>query len=289
MHEAVRQMLEKYDCRRLEDYVQALREILQEITLLGLWRSKFFEKAAFYGGTSLRILHGLDRFSEDLDFSLLIPTPDFNLAKYGDALQKEMRAFGFDVWAETKNKTTISAVQSAFLKANTLKQLLTIEAGEEIVRELPKGQQVKIKIEVDTDPPSGFETEIQYLLQPIPFPVRVYSLPDLFAGKMHALLCRKWKNRVKGRDWYDLVWYVTHHPELHLPHLAQRLQQSGDWDINVSLTPETFRKCLHDTIDALNIDMAKRDIEPFIKNPDTLEVWSQAFFHNISDRIKLIT
>ena len=285
MHEAVRQMLEKYDCRRLEDYVQALREILQEIALLGLWRSKFFERAAFYGGTSLRILHGLDRFSEDMDFSLLRQEQNFNLGRYGDALQREMSAYGFDVWTETKRKRTASAIQSAFLKANTLKQLLIIEAGEEIVRELPKGQQVKIKLEVDTDPPGGFETEIAYLLQPIPFSVRVYTLPDLFAGKMHALLCRKWKQRVKGRDWYDLIWYVTHHPTLHLSHLAQRLRQSGDRDV---VTPQAFRKDLHDAIDALNVEHAKRDIEPFVRNPEVLEIWSHAFFHTLVNRIQLI-
>ena len=285
MHEAIRQMLEKYDCRRLEDYVQALREILQEIALLGLWRSKFFERAAFYGGTSLRILHGLDRFSEDMDFSLLSSKKNFNLGRYGDALQREMRAYGFDVWTETKSKRTTSAIQSAFLKANTLKQLLIIEAGEEIVRELPKGQQVKIKVEVDTDPPGGFETEIAYLLQPIPFSVRVYTLPDLFAGKMHALLCRKWKQRVKGRDWYDLIWYVTHHPTLHLSHLEQRLRQSGDRDV---ITPQVFRKDLHDAIDALDVDQAKRDIEPFVKNPETLDVWSHTFFHSLVNRIQLI-
>ncbi len=285
MHEAIRQMLEKYDCRRLEDYVQALREILQEIALLGLWRSKFFERAAFYGGTSLRILHGLDRFSEDMDFSLLSSKKNFNLGRYGDALQREMRAYGFDVWTETKSKRTTSAIQSAFLKANTLKQLLIIEAGEEIVRELPKGQQVKIKVEVDTDPPGGFETEIAYLLQPIPFSVRVYTLPDLFAGKMHALLCRKWKQRVKGRDWYDLIWYVTHHPTLHLSHLEQRLRQSGDRDV---ITPQVFRKDMHDAIDALDVDQAKRDIEPFVKNPETLDVWSHTFFHTLVDRIQLI-
>ena len=285
MHEAIRQMLEKYDCRRLEDYVQALREILQEIALLGLWRSKFFERAAFYGGTSLRILHGLDRFSEDMDFSLLSSKKNFNLGRYGDALQREMRAYGFDVWTETKSKRTTSAIQSAFLKANTLKQLLIIEAGEEIVRELPKGQQVKIKVEVDTDPPGGFETEIAYLLQPIPFSVRVYTLPDLFAGKMHALLCRKWKQRVKGRDWYDLIWYVTHHPTLHLSHLEQRLRQSGDRDV---ITPQVFRKDLHDAIDALDVDQAKRDIEPFVKNPETLDVWSHTFFYTLVNRIQLI-
>src|SRR5271157_4585321 len=207
MNEAIARMMARYDGRRREDYVRALREILQEIALLGLWRSKFFEKAAFYGGTALRILYGLDRFSEDLDFSLLEPKPDFDLSKYCVALQTEMRSFGFEVTIESKEKRRQSAVQSAFIKSNTLKQLVVIETAEELVRTVPRGQVLKIRLEVDTVPPPGFSTEVKYLLHPIPFPVKSYTLPDLFAGKRHALLCRRWKTRVKGRDWYDFVWF----------------------------------------------------------------------------------
>ncbi len=204
MQEAIAQMLTKYECKSADDYVHALREILQEIALLGLWRSKFFEKAAFYGGTALRTLYGLDRFSEDLDFSLLEPMADFELKRYSDALEKELVAFGFEVSVEVKNKSVETAVQSAFLKGNTANQLLVIQAGEEIVRQIPPGQIVRIKLEIDTDPPGGFATENKYLLQPIPFSVRSYTLPNLFAGKMHALLCRRWKNRVKGG--IGMIW-----------------------------------------------------------------------------------
>ena len=208
MNDAVARMLARYKPRTTEDYVQALREILQEISLLGLWRSKFFDKAAFYGGTSLRLLYGLDRFSEDLDFLLLKPMPQFTLNSYMQALQREVSSFGFNVHIEKKNKTTENQIQSAFLKTNTARQLLVIEAGEPVVRQIPHGQTLKIRIEIDTDPPGGFETETKFLLHPIPFGVRTYVLADLFAGKMHAVLCRRWKNRVKGRDWYDLVWYA---------------------------------------------------------------------------------
>jgi len=200
MHEAVARMLAKYEPKSVDDSVRALREIIQEVALLGLWRSKFFEHAAFYGGTALRILYGLDRFSENLDFSLLEPSPDFNLARYTASLEEELSAFGFNVRVEMVDKAVESAVQSAFLKANTRNELLVIETGGELA-----GQVLKVKIEVDTEPPTGFTTSTRYLLQPIPFAVRSYSLPDLFAGKMHALLFRRWKNRVKGRDWYDFV------------------------------------------------------------------------------------
>jgi predicted nucleotidyltransferase component of viral defense system len=288
VNEAISRMLSRYDCRRVEDYMRALREILQEIALLGLWRSKFYEKAAFYGGTALRTLYGIDRYSEDLDFSLIKPMPDFDLARYADSLQKEIRSFGFDVTVTKREKTAVSPVQSTFLKMDTLKHLLVIEKAEEIVRQIPRGQVLKIKIEVDTDPPPGFDTESGFLLQPIPFSVRVFTLPDLFAGKMHAILCRRWKTRVKGRDWYDLVWFAANHPQLHLSHLEQRMVQSGHLKRNEHLTRETFTGFLSKAIETLNVDQARREVEPFVKNPEGLKVWSKQFFHDVSRRIVLI-
>ena len=285
MNEAIARMMAKYDCRRLEDYVRALREILQEIALLGLWRSKFFDKAAFYGGTALRILHGLDRFSEDLDFSLLKPAPGFDISKYAEALQSEMRGFGFEVTVESKEKRRESAVQSAFIKSNTLEQLVIIETSEGLVRAVPKGQVLKIRLEVDTDPPPGFATEVKYLLHPIPFPVRSYALPDLFAGKMHALLCRRWKTRVKGRDWYDFVWFVSNHPQLHLYHLERRMVQTGDWKEGRALTDARLLGLLRKTIQSVDLKMARQEVEPFVSNRDSLAAWSKKFFLDISARV----
>lgn len=288
MNEAVSRMLSRYEGRTVDQRVQALREILQEIALLGLWRSKFFEKAAFYGWTSLRLLYGLDRFSEDLDFSLLKPMPDFNLRHYMQALEREIASFGFDVRLEKKEKTTESKIQSAFLKADTAKHLMVIETTESLVRVIPRGQVIKIRLEIDTDPPPGFETENKFLLHPIPFSVRTYALPDLFAGKMHAVLCRRWKNRVKGRDWYDLVWYAAHHPKLHAAHLAERMIQSGDLKRGLSMTRNRFLELADAAVDQLNISMAKKEVEPFIKNPEQLTVWSPAFFRDILQRIVLV-
>lgn len=288
MHEAVARMLSKYACRSTEDYTHALREIMQEIALLGLWRSKFFEKAAFYGGTALRILYGLDRFSEDLDFSLRSPMLGFDIDKYSPALEKELRAFGFDVQVEKRNKAVTTPVQSAFLKANTFSELLVISTDEAIVQSVPRGQVLKIKLEVDTDPPTGFFTEAKYLLQPIPFAVQTYTLPDLFAGKMHAVLCRQWKNRVKGRDWYDLVWYAANHPELHLAHLEQRMRQSGHRPDSLAMDESIFRTLLYDKIDALDVDQARREVEPFVKQPESLAIWSREFFQDVGKRIRVV-
>jgi predicted nucleotidyltransferase component of viral defense system len=288
MHEAMAKMVSKYDCRALNDYVNALREILQEIALLGLWRAKFFEKAACYGGTALRILYGLDRFSEDIDFSLLEPSKDFDLSGYTAFVQKEMEAFGFDVLVEKVDKAVETPVQSAFLKADTRNQLLVIETGEDILRALPKGKTLKVKMEVDTNPPPGFSTETRFLLQPVPFAVRSFVLPDLFAGKMHAILCRTWKSRVKGRDWYDLVWYAANHPELHLSHLEERMRQTGHWKGKDALTPESFKELLGDAVNKLNVGQARGEVEPFVRSPENLSIWSREFFLDVALRIRVV-
>lgn len=286
MHEAVTRMLAKYEPKSVDDSVRALREIIQEVALLGLWRAKFFEHAAFYGGTALRILYGLDRFSEDLVFSLLTPSPDFNLARYTASLEEELQAFGFNVRVEMVDKAVESAVQSAFLKANTRNELLVIEAGEELTGQVAAGQVLKVKIEVDTDPPPGFSTQTRYLLQPIPFAVRSYSLQDLFAGKMHAILFRKWKNRVKGRDWYDLVWYAANHPHLNLVHLEQRMRQTCHWSGEKSLSPVVFTDLLIEAIDRLDVNQARKDVAPFVKDQQVLAIWSHDFFQDVASRIK---
>ncbi|MCX6162003.1 MAG: nucleotidyl transferase AbiEii/AbiGii toxin family protein [Ignavibacteriae bacterium] len=264
----------------------AVREILQSLALLGLWRSKFFEHAAFYGGTALRILYGLNRFSEDLDFSLLTHSGNFSFDKYGNAIVKELKAFGFNVTFEVKQKTAHTAIESAFLKANTLEQLLVIEAPESIVSGINKKSVLKIKLEIDTNPPAGFDTEMKYVFSPVQFAVRSYTLPSLFAGKMHALLCRKWKNRVKGRDWYDFVWYVSRFPELSLNHLQERMIQSGDYSDARPLTKKSLLKMIYNSIDDLDIDNARKEVLPFVNDIRSLDIWSKDFFRAAAGKIK---
>lgn len=288
MHDAIERMLVKYQPQSLDDTMRALREIIQETALLGLWRARFFEHAAFYGGTALRILHGLDRFSEDLDFSLLQPDPQFSLQRFSAALEEEVRAFGFNLRVESVTKSIETAVQSAFLKANTRNELLVIEADERITRMVAPGQVLKIKIEVDTDPPPGFTTTTRYLLQPIPFAVRCYTLPSLFAGKLHALLFRRWNNRVKGRDWYDLVWYAANHPQLNLNHLEQRMRQTGNWSGDAVLQRGDFNELMLTAINRLDIDQARQDVAPFVKDQQALAIWSHDFFRDLVSRISIV-
>ena len=286
MHEAIVRMLERYDLTTRDSSIHALREILQEAALLGLWRAKFFEHAAFYGGTALRIMHGLDRFSEDLDFTLLQPEPDLDLTAYMPALQAELESLGFEVSSQVKNKTAGSSIRSAFLKANTRRQLIAISATQRIVDTIARNQTITIRLEVDTTPPGNFDTENRYLFQPIPFSVRVCSLPDLFAGKMHAVLCREWKNRVKGRDWYDFVWFAAQHPTLHLHHLEERMRQSGHWTRHEALNEESFKALLHARIARLDVAQARSEVLPFLRDPDLLAMWSSEFFSAAADRIR---
>jgi len=285
MHDAIRSMLDRYDLHTRDDYTNALREIIQEIALLGLWRSKFFEHSAFYAGTALRVVYGLDRYSEDLDFSLLKSGDRFSLGVYAGSLQREINSFGFQVDFEQRQKSHQTPIESAFLKANTYKQLIIIEASEDLLRDLHPLKNLKIRLEVDTDPPGGFETETQYVLQPFPFSVRIFSLPDLFAGKLHAILCRHWKSRVKGRDWYDLVWYVSKHPEFRLSHLEARMRQSGNYNEERPLSAEMLRRLLQDAVNKLDVAKARKEVSPFVRDQRTLDVWSREFFADVVQRV----
>lgn len=287
MHDVIRQMVARRRPEQAAHYLRALREVLQELVLLGLWRSRFYEHAAFYGGTALRVLHGLDRYSEDLDFTLLAPDPAFRIERHGAALETELRAFGFDAHVVAKPSAgRARAVHSAFLKANTLRHLVEIQAPESVTRTVHRDQVLTIKLEIDTDPPPAFETETRYLLSPIPFPVRTCATPDLFAGKMHALLCRRWRTRVKGRDWYDFVWFAGHHPELHLAHLEARMTQSGHWDASRPLTARDWQALMADAIDRLDVAQARADVLPFVGTADALSLWSKDFFRHAAGLVR---
>lgn len=286
MNIAIKQMFEKYQCHNQRDYLNALKEIIQEIALLGLWRAKFYEKAAFYGGSALRILYGLDRFSEDLDFTLLKTDDKFELDIYNQFIQKELNGFGFDVCVEKKIKRIDSAIESAFIKASSKTQLLMIEAPKDMRDTLHSMHLIKIKMEVDTDPPGKFETEAKTLLTPIPFSVNSLTLPNLFAGKIHALLCRPWQKRVKGRDWYDFVWYISHDRSVNLTHLQERLVQSGSWDNKHKLTRERLKDLLLAKISSTDFSSAKADASQFIKDQQALALWSSFFFVELLDKLK---
>lgn len=278
-------LLARYRPVTAGDYENALKEIVQELALLGLWRSKFFEHAAFYGGTALRIFHGLQRFSEDLDFSLLEPRPDFRLDPHLTAVREELEAFGFQFEVEVKTKAAPGPIESAFIKGGTRVNLLRIGLPEWLGDRIPRLQSVRVKLEIDTDPPPLAAYDVLTKLLPIPHQVRLYDLPSLMAGKLHAVLCRKWKNRVKGRDWYDLIWYAARDVRCHLPHLAARMAQTGHWEAGKNLTDADLKNLLEERIATVDFTAAAADVRPFLADSSELDLWSGAFFREIAARI----
>lgn len=268
------QMLSRFNAVTAEQKQQALREVMQEIALAGLYRGGFFEKTAFYGGTCLRIFYGLPRYSEDLDFSLLQNDDvDFSLEPYFEAIKIEFAALGIDVSISQKKKTAATAIESAFLKNDT--QIVVLNFS---------GVSIKIKFEVDTHPPLGFATEEKLLIEPFSFYVKTFSLSDLYAGKMHALLFRKWKSRVKGRDWFDFEWYVRRGARLNLVHFNQRALQSGD--LVQPVDEVGLLDLLSARISTVDFDNAKQDAERFISDVRVLDMWSRDYFLELARRIK---
>lgn len=266
-------MLSRYKLTTEQQKRNAIFEVNQQIILAGLYAGGFFASAAFYGGTCLRIFHGLQRFSEDMDFSLLAPDENFDFSKYFQPIVDAFALVGREVEITKKDKKSFGKVESAFLKDNTDVYDVTFQTEKSI----------KIKIEVDTCPPLNFTTEQKLLLQPHSFMTRCFTLPDLFAGKMHALVYRAWKNRVKGRDWYDLEWYVRNGVALDFAHLAERCKQFNGEDI----TPESFKEKLIERLSTADIKQVKEDVLPFVRNPKELDIWSNDYFVQLAEVIRL--
>lgn len=282
MNTAIEQMLKNYQIENIYDQKNAMKETMQEIVLCGLSRAGFFQKAAFYGGTALRIFYGLDRFSEDLDFSLVTADPDFDLTVYFPVLEKEVRAFGLHVMIQEKEKTKESNIRSAFLKGNTKEHLLLFYADEDLAGSVARSELIKIKFEVDINPPEYAGFEHKYRLLPTPYEVNLYDMPSLFAGKIHAVLCRAWKSRIKGRDLYDYVFYLSRGSAVNQKHLRARLLQSGFISEDMECTLPELRNMLYERFDTIDFRQAKQDVEPFIRDTASLNMWNADFFKQIT-------
>ncbi|EGN56326.1 hypothetical protein PRBRB14_07180 [Hallella multisaccharivorax DSM 17128] len=265
------QMLSAYDMTTEQQQRNAIFEANQQVILAGLADGGFFNHAAFYGGTCLRIFHGLQRFSEDMDFSLLAPEEDFEFTQYFQPIIDKFAMVGRDVEIRKKDKKHFGKVESAFLKDNTDVYDVTFQTEKS----------VKIKIEVDKQPPMGFTTEQKLLLLPQSFMTRCFTLPDLFAGKMHALVYRAWKNRVKGRDWYDFEWYIRNRVPLDFRHLKERAMQFN----NEKISQDSFLDKLKGRLATADIEQVKADVLPFIKRPQELEIWSNDYFLQLASMI----
>ncbi len=284
MQTVLEQMLGNYKTNTTEEKKNALKEVVQEIALCGLSRAGFFRHAAFYGGTALRIFYGLDRFSEDLDFSLVAPNADFQLNRYFSGLESEMASLGLRFSIEEKQKTADTAIKSAFLKGNTKEHILSIYDVNNVG--INPDEVIKIKFEVDTNPPAFAQFENKYRLLPTPYQVKLYDMPSLFAGKLHAVICRAWKSRVKGRDLYDYVFYLAKQAKVNLPHLRARLEDSGALSKDEPFSRETLLEMLNQRFDTIDFEQAKQDVLPFITDPSKLDLWSKDFFIDITKNMQ---
>ncbi|MDP8213240.1 MAG: nucleotidyl transferase AbiEii/AbiGii toxin family protein [Candidatus Zapsychrus exili] len=269
----IQDRLRSYNCQNLQEEEHALREMTQEVILAGLARSDFFKYAEFHGGTSLRIFHGTNRFSEDLDFVLMKQSADFSLEKYIQAAVRELDAYGYQFEITDKSKAT-SVVKKAFIKDDSIGKILEFD----YIQVNPSMKKIKIKLEVDTNPPQGSGYVSKYLTFPFPASIRVHDKESLFAGKMHALLCREY---IKGRDWYDLIWFCTNRVDVNYGLLSSALNQSGPWEKKGVIVSNNW--CfdeLRKKIESLNWDDAKNDIYPFVRDYErpSIEVWSKEFF-----------
>lgn len=282
MNDMIEQMLQQYPVETIYDKKNAIKEIMQEIVLCGLSRAGFFKEAAFYGGTALRIFYGLDRFSEDLDFSLMTENLAFDLAAYFPTLEKEVRSFGLNVTVAEKEKARESNIKSAFLKGSTKEHLLMFYVDQPISG-IADSELIKIKLEVDINPPKYATYEHKYRLLPAPYEVNMYDSASLFSGKIHAVICRVWKNRVKGRDLYDYVFYLARHTPVNLKHLRERLLQTGYITGDVECTIDAVKKMLQERFENIDYEQAKQDVEPFIRDSNSLMLWGKDFFKQITE------
>ena len=285
MNNVIEQMLSKYDIKNTSDEINALKEIIQEIVLSGLSRGGFFNEAAFYGGTALRIFYKLDRFSEDLDFALIKPNKNFDLSKYFIYIEKELKAYGINLEINTKIKSKDSNITSAFLKGDTLEHILKFFPSEkghkydEILKDL------KIKFEIDINPPQGATYEDKYKLLPSPHQIKLYDKSSLLAGKIHAILCRGWKSRIKGRDLYDYIFFLATNTKINLELLKNKLVESNYINEKENLDINKVKKLLINRFNEIDYNSAKEDVKPFIKNVDSLNMWSKEFFVSITEEL----
>ncbi len=270
MIEIIRQKLAAY---RPEEQENALKEIMQEIALFALWRAEFFDIALFQGGTSLRILHSLPRFSEDLDFLLRTPDRKFEWDPYLEKMRDAFQEFGLKLEAHAKEKMD-KAIRQAVLKDDSIARQLNLQfaAGGQ-------NRTIKIKLEIDTHPPALSGEATTFLDFPSDFEVRHQDLPSNFALKIHALLCRGY---LKGRDWFDFSWYVAKGVSPNLSHLQAALVQSGPWkgETGLSVDEVWLKETLHTTIDGVDWQAAATDVRRFLRPAEEsgLKLWNADFF-----------
>lgn len=288
MNNVIEIMLNKYNPLNNEERENALKEIFQEIALSGLSHGGFFDHAAFYGGTCLRIFYGLNRFSEDLDFALIKKEEKFNLDEYFPALEKEFLSYGIEINVESKIKNFDSNIQSAFIKGNTYVLMMTFFPKNEEISKIISNKKIKIKFEVDTTNPSGFNIETKFRMMPSPYEVRIFDESTLFAGKVHAIICRNYKNHVKGRDYYDYLFYIGKGTKLNLKYLKNKLINTNNNFNKEEITLDKIKELLKERFESVDYELAKEDVSNFIQDKNSLKIWKKELFISTLDLLDII-
>lgn len=268
-----------YQVNSLEQEENALKEIAQEIVLYGLSLAGLFEEALFQGGTALRILHQLPRFSEDMDFILNEPSSNFDWHKYIGSIEEICKEYGITPSVVDRSKAN-NNIKKLFIKDDSIGKLINLNFKHHAQKK------ITIKLEIDVNPPSGSTKEIKYLDFPLDFSVAAQDLPSGFAGKSHALLCR---NYVKGRDWYDFLWYVAKGVMPNFNLLSNAINQIGPWqDKNISVTPNWYFEALSKKIKTINWEQAKADVQRFLNEREALQLklWQEDFFLSKVEKLK---
>ena len=280
MIELIQSQLDSYKAATPVAEEQAIREIMQEVALYCLWRANFFEVAAFQGRTSLRILHGLPRFSEDLDFILKVTDPNFAWQPYLDKLLQGFLEFGLRPEALDKSRMD-QHIKRVLLKDNSVANQLDLTFNRD-----HKEQKLMIKLEIDVNPPKDSGFDYSYLDFPLDFEVCHQDLSSNFSLKIHALLCRPY---LKGRDWYDFNWYVKQHILPNYAHLQAALNQHGPWQGQaLTVNQDWLENALVNKITEIDWKEATEDVTRFLNTTEqhSLTLWNERFFKNKVEKIQ---
>ena len=260
--------INKHNPQNITETKSAMKETLQKIILEGLGKSDFFNNVVFYGGTSLRIFRDLPRFSEDLDFTLL----DKNVGCDFDGCllfaKRELESFGIDCDIYNKDKNIDTTVDTRYFRFN-LKSLFDISFPE-YSNQIISTELLTVKIELERNSFSGGKVEVKLLTYPSFVQIKTYSMETLFASKLIAVLNRKWKTRIKGRDYYDYLFYIMQETKPNMVFLENGLKQFGFIDRDESYSLNKLKKDLKEKFSNVDFDNAINDVKPFVSNDDKI-------------------
>lgn len=282
----IEEIIKTYNPETINDNKAILREIVQSIVLVGLSRTDFFKKASFYGGTALRIFYDLNRYSEDLDFTLNNVDKHFSIAPFIESIKNVALSYGLELEISIKQKQISTPVESAFAKINTYQTFINLKMNSELTKLLHKDEVIKVKFEIDCEPALGFTTENKWIDMPEFAPVIVLDEASLFAGKLHAILCRNYKNTVKGRDYYDFLFYVRRGISPNLNYLRNKLINTGKINEKDIFNIEVLKEMLIKRFEQVDFEQVKNDTERFIINNEDLSTYSKDLFVQMAKKIK---